>query len=291
MEQKKIINTDIYGYLPELISDGFPAMSSRMRKIITPAKDNNNRDSCYQVHPQELSGIDYCKTRHDILKHGRKGKFHRSLLEDINADELNRTLMDVTYSRQSRLQCPTKQAVLHEILAQMECDVVLCTLRPNGENYISFVHLVFPNAWSAEDAIGRSFQYMHANVKYPNNKHVVPMRDTFIQGIIMSGNIFERVGAFSLRDNMQMQRHTEDMVESDYDNLSELYLRFERQTIISCPELKSFVFFIHSHFVDCKTDPEFFIRAIEKSDPDSYMQPLIETHGDKMIGFLKSVIS
>ena len=284
-----MINTDIHGYLADLISDGFPAMSSRMRKIITPAKGNDSKDSCYQVHPQALSGLDYFKARHDILEHGRKGKFHRSILEDINGNELNQTLMDVT-GINVELPGRPEQAVLHEILAKMECDVVLCTLRPNGENYISLVHLVFPNGWSAEDAIGRSHQYMHADVKYPDNKHVVPTRDTFIQGIIMSGNTFERVGAFSLRDNMQMQRHTEDTVESDYDNLSELYLRFERQTIISCPELESFVFFIHSHFVDCKTDPEFFIRAIEKSDPDSYMQPLLKTHGDKMIGFLKSAI-
>jgi len=281
-----MINTDIHNYLEERISDGFPSMSSRMRKMTEPLRTNDNIDSYYQVHPTEQTGMDYLGERKEILCNGRVGKFHRSLLEDVNMMKLADYLLDVTGIQVAERW--DKKETLWAILNQMECDVAMCTLRPDGTHYISMVHLVMANGWSAEDAIGRDFSYMHKDVQYPDGKHVLPMNDKFIHGLINAGNVFERVGAYSLRDKLQPQRHTEDMVASDYDNLKNLFLRFERQTIMNLPELQSFIFFIHSHFVDCKSNPDFFINAIEKSAPNCYVWKDVRDHGEKMIRFLKN---
>ena len=77
------------------------------------------------------------------------------------------------------------------------------------------------------------------------------------------------------------------LIETDYKNLEKLYLRFERQTVIPRPEIKSFIFFIHSHYVDCETNPQMFINAIKKAHPESYLKDNIKKNGSKMLRFLK----
>lgn len=279
------INTDIYNYLSENIGNGFPSMSASMRKISNPSIAHDERDSYYQKHPFKTSGLDYIQERKNIIENGRLGKYHRSLLEDINVFRLNFILSELTGIPNTNTNALNG---LNDLLGNMECDVVLCSLRPDNTNYISLVHLVMPNEWSAEDAIGKTFQYMHENVKYPNKKHVLPMNDHFISGLINSNNVFERVGAYSLRENFQMDYHPEHRIESNYDDLKSLYLRFERQTIICRSDIQSFIFFIHSHFVDCSTNPDLFVSAIENSAEDCYLYKTIQNHGEKIVKFLKS---
>ena len=287
------MNTDIHGYLPELLKDGFPKSVASMRKIKEPlTRSHTSRDSIYQVHSD--CGIDYLKEKRKVLnvnQYGiskcRIGKFNRSLLEDVEHDRITKII--AKYTSKKRFHKHRTVENLYRILNKLECDVVVCTLRPDGTNYVSLVHLLFPNGWSAEGSIGRSFQEIHDDVTYADGLYVVPLSDKFVAGIINSGNCFERVGAYSLRDRVQMLRHPEDHTPNDYDNLTELYVRFERQTVVSVPSLQSFIFFIHTHYVDCSTDPNFFINAIVNADPECYLHKQLQQHGDKMVKFLQGV--
>lgn len=281
------INTDIYDYLPSLIGNGFPPMSPDMREIKNPIIANNSKDSYYQIHPKNLSGVDYLKERSKILKKGPLNKYHQENLKNVNIKPLIEILSKVT---NIAISSNDEMENLKFLLNNMECDVVLCSLKEDLDEYMSLVHLVMPNGWSAQDAIGKSFRDMHWGVKNPNGSHVLPMKPGFVSNLIKTGKVFERVGAYSLRDTIQMQRHIDDAIPTNYLNLKSLFLRFERQTIICLPEIQSFCFLIHSHFVDVQSNLNLFINAIEKSKKNCYLWKVFQKNKPEILKFMKSCI-
>ena len=250
------MNTDINGYLQEYIAGGFPKSSVRVREFI-PSKVNP-RDMVVQPYPHKI--------QEELLElkqktyHSKPKLFHQSLLFEEDEEFYNDFLSSFT---------DVKSTLLETCLA-MPCDLAICNKR-DGEYIVDFIHLVFPNAWSANGFIGMTFQDFHSEVKLSNGKHVLPMNNKFPEHLARSGKVYERIGSFSLRDKPKFVDHP-DLTSNEVDvfNAENIFIRFERQVIVSVPEKDAFLFFIFSHMVDLRAISDIFVDAMENCSPDSY---------------------
>ena len=128
-------------------------------------------------------------------------------------------------------------------LIKIPCDLVVCRRHEDGSHMLDLVHLFFPNGWCAEDSIGATFNYMHDYVRAnADSRRIVPSSPKFVDHLIDSGRTYERVGAFSIRLTPELDRHPDTIVEEIFDGSQPMFVRFERQTIVSVPEHNLFLF-------------------------------------------------
>lgn len=260
-----MLNTDINGYLDEYLADGFPASSVRTREFVPRiAAFTNFRDRIVLPYPVDYQRYMMEEKRRIVYKNF--GRYHISRL---SGDQEFRYLQELQ-------QYPPwtgfmEHASLFELCMGMPSDLVICAKQPSGDYEIDYIHLAFPNGWGANDAIGKPFQYFHENVERTDEKKVVPVSNKFPEFLAQSGKCFERVGAFSIKTTPRLDQHPDDMDSLVFDeNVTQMYVRFERQVVLSVPELDSFMFFIQTQLVDLRSKPELILNAIENYSPDAH---------------------
>lgn len=272
-------NTDISGYHKEFLVDGFPSHSLKIREFVpflgeqpsySPDSVENYRNHVIQ---QPWYRIQMNRKR-EILS-GPKGmeNYHRSILNYKTEEDLVGIIRPHLSKRLNQWYNPEMQN-LYGILSNVPVDLVVCqNISEEEPAKITFCHLAFPNGWSANDAIGKDFSYFHSDVKVGNTekRNLVPSNPKFAQMFMKENKCFERVGAFSIQPATNYDRHNHkdpEKIKKVFTYGGNLFLRFERQVIMGAPEINGFLFFIHTHFVDMKTDPEFFMNAIKKAHPN-----------------------
>jgi hypothetical protein len=312
-------DTDTLGYFP-LQGGSVPPSSPRMRPI--PEGSDEPRDQFF-LFDEHFPAYRAAK---DAGRDERVGKYYRRLAEDLDMRPVIAAIvgrlpaalfksgvrdgllfidclpsMETVVLNAQTLELVDCTSHKHNYLdafdalaMQLQCDLVLQTVRPDGSNYASHIHLFHPNGWSAEEFIGRSFAEIHSDVKKADGSLVIPGPDKMVQGLVQMTRTVERVGAISWRQSNALNRHPDTFgdgpVVFDFEANPNLFLRFERQTVVGVPETRSFLFSIHSLFIDL-TDPrriEQAVAALRNPHPDNYTRDRLKEDGDKFLAFLES---
>lgn len=141
---------------------------------------------------------------------------------------------------------------------QIQEDLAVLHLDNAGKNYVSLLHLCFPNYWSAAEKIGRDFLATHQPVA--EFERVAQRANEIVNAMIHKGP-FVRF-AWGLTTDTRLNHHpvpptgieyeTWQGRQFDVDNPA-LYLRIERQTIHGFPKLQAALFTIRTYFSDVAT--------------------------------------
>ena len=261
------LNTDYLNYTDTLV-DGFPQSSPKTR-IFKPVGSNYSKNSVIQFP----KGYTKEYLEHKLNRHSSP-KYHQQL--ENQATKYYKSISDFIgkYSNKDSM---------HKI----PCDVVVCSKTSNEDNNISLVHLNYPNEWSAGDAIGKPFYYFHKSIKRRDGSSIVPDHHKLIDNFVGSGNFYERVGAYSIRETPHLDMHPDLQQKCSWNpgtEIEDFYLRFERQVVAGLPEIDSFIFLIHTYFVSASAKPSLMKSAIQNRDHYCYPRDVIDTMERELIG-------
>lgn len=136
-------------------------------------------------------------------------------------------------------------STLDALASQVQEDItVIC--RDGGTNWVSAIHLCFPNHWSAEDKIGRDFALVHSPVA--GMEKINRCANAIVNTMIVREPMVRF--AWGLSTDNCLNHHPGNMQVGrsfDIDN-PRLYLRIERQVIWGLPECDAAMFTIRTYF-------------------------------------------
>lgn len=112
------------------------------------------------------------------------------------------------------------------------------------------IHLCHANGWSAEWAINKSFDAIHARI--PRIDTIIRDSAKMLKALVESKSAMERLGAVNFRTAPDLNRHpdipeAERHVPFDHDLNPSLYLRFERQCVVGFAAEREFLFTIRTY--------------------------------------------
>lgn len=281
------INTDISNYLEEYIGDGFPASSVRTREftprapVRRPETDDDYRNTVIQ-YPGKYTTL-YLNEKADTIFNEGLDLYHQSDLSSFD-EELIRSTVSLYAPPEHR-----HYSLLGQLL-KIPCDLVVCRRQKDGQHLLDLVHLVYPNGWGADNAIGKPFNYFHEHVRQTGGKRVLPTSPKFVDHLIDCGRVYERVGAFSIKTSPILNKHPSKPYKWEFENNEPIYIRFERQVIISDPDEELFYFFIHTNIVDFRARPHLIYEAISNADPNCYVRDKLVPNRDYFLRYLEGVI-
>ncbi len=210
---------------------------------------------------------------------------------------LNCTLTQETihWYNNSLLTQPTKYLSLLDALAsQVQEDIsILC--KNSHTNWISYLHLSYPNHWSTEEKIGKTFQHAHNPVAgfQKANPHI----DNLINAIIQRGPYVRF--AWGITTDTRLNHHPIPPIFIHHQQWPEqpfnpdkpkAYLRIERQTLHPFPELQSSLFTIRPYLTPLQTlskeHKTLLIHAIQSMTPEQKQYKRLQ-HSEKLVKWLE----
>ena len=280
------LDTDIDNYLEPLVANGFPPSSVRTREFAH--NFDSYRDSV--VHFSDMSPT-LIQEKQRLIKEFPEGTFDQTTLSAADDEWFRDYIVEnfvPDYIEQNMgTAIPTLQTLCDVILP---CDLAILRRNDDGTS-IDFVHLAFPNGWSAEEAIGKPFSYFHEHVTNPvTDRAIVPSNPKFTDHLIDSGKTYERVGAITIYPHCRFNRHPTAIEKEPWPHVfkEDIYIRFERQTIVSVPEMESFLFFIHTNIVDFRARPKLIYDALLKTTPEyRYYEDTVGPNFDHFLTYLQ----
>jgi len=150
---------------------------------------------------------------------------------------------------------PPYESALDALACQVQEDLALIQWIPGRGDWLSALHLCFPNHWSAEEKIGRDFSSLHEQV--PEFKKIAAQSDRLVKSMINKGP-FVRF-AWGIATDTDLNHHPLAPPSCDPDhwpgrrfnaNNPMLYLRVERQTVNGFADKGAALFTIRTYFTD-----------------------------------------
>ncbi len=163
-----------------------------------------------------------------------------------------------------------KGADLLDFLAsQLSEDLALTAFDPaTRENWLSFLHVSFPNHWAPESKIGKDFMAVHEPVA--DFERVARASDKLIEAMIAKGPFIRF--AWGIATDTRLNHHPDappgrKLTRDDSESLgANVFMRIERQTVKGFPERNAALFTIRTTFrplQDVASDPEQRVRLRE----------------------------
>ncbi|WP_375514383.1 DUF3445 domain-containing protein [uncultured Nostoc sp.] len=220
-----------------------------------------------QEHPQHF---DCQKSIDNTLK------FHSRLTKETLYLDAQLQLQQVEDSS----VVPAYASTLDALAAQVQEDLTVICRSADGSNWLSAVHLCYPNHWSAQEKIGKDFATIHAPVA---GMEKINRRGDAIANTMITHKPMVRF-AWGLSTDTRLNHHPEPppgVSVNQWQGRSfdlqhpKLYLRIERQVIWGLPEYEAALFIIRTYFRDCsvvKKDPMLrskLYAAIQSMTPES----------------------
>ena len=159
-------------------------------------------------------------------------------------------------------------------------DFAVLQLSNDNSQYLSLLHLCFPNYWSAQEKIGRDFVSIHGPV--PGMNRINRQTQNILSAVLNKGPYVRF--AWGLTTDRRLNHHPippYSYSDATWQGRSfdikspQLFVRTERQTIVGFPDQKSILFTIRTYFEDVhiiKKNMEMkkkLICAIESMGDDS----------------------
>lgn len=187
---------------------------------------------------------------------------------------------------------PSYVSTLDALAAQIQSDIVVISRNKKDDNWMSAIHLCYPNHWSAEEKIGKDFAIVHLPVA---GIEKINHRAKAIVNTMIERKPMVRF-AWGLSTDTRLNHHPEppsgvvskEWHGRDFDRKNpRLFLRIERQVMWGLPEHDAAIFTIRTYFRDCrviKKDAVFnnkLASAIESMTPESLIyKGLVESKDD-----------
>jgi len=195
---------------------------------------------------------------------------------------------------------PPYASTLDAIAAQVQEDITVLCRSADGSNWLSAVHLCYPNHWSAEEKVGKDFTTIHAPVA---GIEKINRRASAIVNTIIVREPMVRF-AWGLSTDTRLNHHPEPPAnvpinewhgrQFDQQN-PRLFLRIERQVIWGLPEYEAALFTIRTYFRDCteiKKDTVLRSKlsaAIQSMTQDSLVYKGLTESRDSILAWLEEV--
>ncbi len=150
---------------------------------------------------------------------------------------------------------PPYVSSLDALACQMQED--LAVLRVGDRQWLSAVHLCFPNHWAAEEKIGRNFAEIHNPV--PGIEKISARAGALVDAMIYKGPYVRF--AWGLSTDTHLNHHPQprpDVPQHAWQGRTfnparpQLWLRVERQTSWGFPQIAATLFTIRTYFTDCQ---------------------------------------
>jgi dimethylamine monooxygenase subunit A len=175
---------------------------------------------------------------------------------------------------------PPYTSTLDALAAQVQEDLTVICRHGDDFNWLSAVHLCYPNHWSAKEKIGKDFAAIHTPVA--GIEKINRRADAIVKTMVHCKPMVRF--AWGLSTDTRLNHHPEpppnlSVQEWQGRNFDpqhpRLYLRIERQVIWGIPEYQAALFTIRTYFQDCsllKQDSLLRLKlcaAIESMSPES----------------------
>ena len=205
---------------------------------------------------------------------------------------LNPNFELLKYKSPDKIVFPDYISTLDALAAQVQSDVVVISRNDNHDNWLSAIHLCYPNHWSAEEKIGTDFATTHlpvAGIEKINQRAKASVNTMIARKPMVRF-------AWGLSTDTRLNHHPKPLSnlvlkewqgrEFNREN-SRLFLRIERQVMWGLPEHNAAIFTIRTYFRDCreiKKDALLknkLISAIQSMTPESLKyKGLVESKQD-----------
>lgn len=158
---------------------------------------------------------------------------------------------------------PSYASTLDALATQVQEDLAVVCRSADGSNWMSAIHLCYPNYWAAEEKIGKDFATVHAPVA--GMEKINRRADAIVHTMIVREPMVRF--AWGLSTDTRLNHHPEappNVPVSEWQGRHcdrehpQIYLRIERQVIWGLPEYEAALFTIRTYFRDCaaiKKDP------------------------------------
>lgn len=175
----------------------------------------------------------------------------------------------------------------------------LAILRVSDQQWLSALHLCFPNHWAAEEKIGRNFAEIHSPV--PGIEKINAKAAALVDAMIYKGPYVRF--AWGLSTDTHLNHHPQprpDVAHHAWQGRAfnqtrpRLWLRVERQTSWGFPRIATALFTIRTYFTDCRyirRDPAKLSRlicAIESMAPETLRYKGIADAKAEILQWLRS---
>lgn len=194
---------------------------------------------------------------------------------------------------------PTYVSTFDALASQVQEDLAVVCRGSDGANWLSAIHLCYPNHWAAEEKIGKDFAMVHAPVA---GMEKINQRSQAIVNTMIVRAPMVRF-AWGLSTDTRLNHHPktptgiqlEQWQGREFDlNNPRLYLRIERQTIWGLPKYNAALFTIRTYFQDCrviKQDPILrskLLAALDSMTADSLIYKGLSDIQDKVTWWLNN---
>jgi len=142
----------------------------------------------------------------------------------------------------------TYQSGIDALVCQLQEDFCIVST-DSGTSRLQFAHVCFPNNWLAKDKIGQDFMSLHQPVS--GFEQTNPNGHKIIAGLLTGGPYIRFAWGLSNDNKLSHPPQYSLPVRFAGDD-DPLYLRVERQTLRSIPEVGSVLFFIRTYYYDCR---------------------------------------
>ncbi len=209
------------------------------------------------------------------------------------AERIHRFIVGATFrsrpvpnDNRDRQPAPT----LDELALRVQEDLAVIQ-RDGGRHWLAAIHLCFPNHWSAEDKIGKTFAEIHAPVAgiEPINRQA----DKLVDAMIRATTGYVRF-VWGIATDTELNHHPGNPRGRRFDpNHPRAFLRIERQTIWGFPEVDASLFTIRTYFEDIAALPAEkrakVISAIESMTPAALRYKGLAESRDDLLAWLRSM--
>lgn len=187
---------------------------------------------------------------------------------------------------------------LDAIAMQIQEDLAIIQCASGSQDFITALHLCFPNYWAAEEKIGKGFITTHASV--PGMDKINQRASQLVDAMINKGP-FVRF-AWGLTTDNHLNHHPAVSIAHSQQPGSgrqfdpkhpQLYLRVERQVIYGFPDLDVALFTIRTYFYDVgeiKKTPikrDALISALNSMSPEAQIYKGLTTSLPAIMHWLK----
>lgn len=192
---------------------------------------------------------------------------------------------------------PAYASTLDALASQVQEDLAVVCRAADGANWLSAIHLCYPNHWAAEEKIGKDFAAVHAPVA---GMEKINQRSRAIVNTMIVKEPMVRF-AWGLSTDTRLNHHPKPPIdiqaaqwqgrEFNIDNPL-VYLRIERQTIWGLPKYEAALFTIRTYFRDCsaiKRDPVLqpkLLAALDSMTVDSLVYKGLAKSKDSILRWL-----
>ena len=226
----------------------------------------------------------------NIVRHGDELIFNCQLTKETFYFNANLELLKYESTDKNEI-IPDYISTLDTLAAQIQSDVVVIS-RNESDNWMSAIHLCYPNHWAAEEKIGKDFATTHLRVA---GIEKINQRAKAIVNTMIERKPMVRF-AWGLSTDTRLNHHpqtpnniaSEEWHGRDFDLTNpRLFIRIERQVMWGLPEHNAAIFTIRTYFRDCRvikknvTLKNKLFSAIESMTPESLIyKGLVESKQD-----------